>query len=68
MDEFQELRNKIKRLECQVGGAPSASLSKTLGCPFTASIVREPLPAQYKSAKLSNYDGSGDPDEHFVSF
>lgn len=67
MDEFQELREKIKKLEGQMGGVFLFN-SKAATCPFEASIVRESLPIQYKSAKLSYYDGSGDQEEHLSRF
>lgn len=61
MDDLQGLQDKIKKLEDQTR-TPSTSVSKPNGCSFSASIVKEPLSAHYKSAKMSSYDGSGDPD------
>lgn len=67
-EEFQELRDKIKRLEGQIGGTSCGSQPKMPACPFVTTIVREPVPLQYKTAKLSYYDGSGDPEEHLSRF
>lgn len=66
--EFQELRDKIKKLEGQMGGTSSSAHLKMPACPFVTAIVKEPLPPQYKTAKLSYYDGSGDPEEHLSRF
>ncbi|XP_073037999.1 uncharacterized protein [Primulina eburnea] len=38
------------------------------GCPFSDIIVREPLPGYFKSAKIKDYDGSSDPEEHLARF
>ncbi|XP_075483793.1 uncharacterized protein LOC142523947 [Primulina tabacum] len=38
------------------------------GCPFTDIIVREPLPGNFKSAKVKDYDGNADPEEHLARF
>ncbi|XP_075504505.1 uncharacterized protein LOC142541947 [Primulina tabacum] len=36
------------------------------GCPFSKAIVREPLPGNFKSAKIKDYDGNADPEEHLA--
>ncbi|XP_073153762.1 uncharacterized protein [Henckelia pumila] len=41
---------------------------QSLGCPFSPEIIKEPLPAHLKSAKIKEYDGSGDPEEHVARF
>ncbi|XP_075481219.1 uncharacterized protein LOC142521930 [Primulina tabacum] len=38
------------------------------GCPFSEAIVREPLLANFKSAKVKDCDGNADPEEHLVRF
>lgn len=41
-DELQELRDKIQKLDNQAG-PPHTLASKNGGCPFSASIVHEPI-------------------------
>ncbi|XP_075481301.1 uncharacterized protein LOC142522010 [Primulina tabacum] len=65
-EELGELRKKVKILERQVGSKGSAPVVK--GCPFSDIIVREPLPGHFKSAKIKDYDGSSDPEEHLARF
>ncbi|XP_075521486.1 uncharacterized protein LOC142554701 [Primulina tabacum] len=65
-EELGELRKKVKILEGQVGSKGSAPVVK--GCPFSDIIVREPLPGHFKSAKIKDYDGSSDPEEHLACF
>ncbi|XP_075507622.1 uncharacterized protein LOC142544462 [Primulina tabacum] len=38
----------------------------TKGCPFSKAIVREPLPGNFKSAKVKDYDGNADTKEHLA--
>ncbi|XP_073067283.1 uncharacterized protein [Primulina eburnea] len=38
------------------------------GCPFADVIVREPLPGNFKSAKVKDYDGNANPEEHLARF
>ncbi|XP_075515702.1 uncharacterized protein LOC142550513 [Primulina tabacum] len=65
-EELEELRKKVKVLEGHVGSKGSAPVAK--GCPFSDIIVREPLPGHFKSAKIKDYDGSSDPEEHLARF
>ncbi|XP_075524561.1 uncharacterized protein LOC142556963 [Primulina tabacum] len=65
-EELEELRKKVKVLEGHVGSKGSAPIAK--GCPFSDIIVREPLPGHFKSAKIKDYDGSSDPEEHLARF
>ncbi|XP_075494116.1 uncharacterized protein LOC142531750 [Primulina tabacum] len=65
-EELEELRKKVKVLEGQVGSKGNAPVVK--GCPFFDIIVREPLPGHFKSAKIKDYDGSSDPEEHLACF
>ncbi|XP_073137624.1 uncharacterized protein [Henckelia pumila] len=62
-DELHELRRKVRKLE--EGGSKMAWPIKILGCPFSQE---EPLPLNYKSAKIREYDGSTDPEEHLARF
>ncbi|XP_073025097.1 uncharacterized protein [Primulina eburnea] len=63
-EELEELRKKVKVLEEQVGSKENVHVVK--GCPFSDIIVREPLPMHFKSAKIKDYDGSSDPEEHLA--
>ncbi|XP_073064069.1 uncharacterized protein [Primulina eburnea] len=65
-EELEELRKKVKVLEGHVGSKGSVPVVK--GCPFSDIIVREPLPGHFKSAKIKDYDGSSDPEEHLARF
>ncbi|XP_075494850.1 uncharacterized protein LOC142532435 [Primulina tabacum] len=65
-EELEELRKKVKVLEGHVGSKGSAPVAK--GCPFSDIIAREPLPGHFKSAKIKDYDGSSDPEEHLARF
>ncbi|XP_075473861.1 uncharacterized protein LOC142504905 [Primulina tabacum] len=65
-EELEELRKKVKALEEQVVSKNSAQVVK--GCPFSDTIVREPLPGHFKSTKIKDYDGSSDPEEHLARF
>ncbi|XP_075507518.1 uncharacterized protein LOC142544345 [Primulina tabacum] len=38
------------------------------GCSFVDIIVRELLPGNFKSAKVKDYDGNADPEEHLARF
>ncbi|XP_075475721.1 uncharacterized protein LOC142510296 [Primulina tabacum] len=49
--------------ESSTGSAPVAK-----GCPFSDIIVRKPLSGHFKSAKIKDYDGSSDPEEHLAHF
>ncbi|XP_073317272.1 uncharacterized protein [Primulina huaijiensis] len=66
VEELEELRKKVKVLEGQVGSKDSVPVVK--GCPFSDIIIREPLPGHFKSAKIKDYDGSSDPEEHLARF
>ncbi|XP_075507473.1 uncharacterized protein LOC142544296 [Primulina tabacum] len=66
-EELLELRQKMKVLEGQLENR-STSRAVTKGCPFAEIIVREPLPGNFKSAKVKNYDGNTDPEEHLARF
>ncbi|XP_075473446.1 uncharacterized protein LOC142504473 [Primulina tabacum] len=65
-EELEEWRKKVKVLEGHVGSKGSTPVAK--GCPFSDIIVREPLPGHFKSAKIKDYDGSSDPEEHLARF
>ncbi|XP_075486336.1 uncharacterized protein LOC142525939 [Primulina tabacum] len=65
-EELEELRKKVKVLEGHVGSKGNTRVAK--GCPFSDIIVREPLPGHFKSAKIKDYDGSSDPEEHLARF
>ncbi|XP_073271571.1 uncharacterized protein [Primulina huaijiensis] len=65
-EELEELRKKVRVLEGKVGSRSSAQIVK--GCPFSDIIVREPLLGHFKSAKIKDYDGSSDPEEHLTRF
>lgn len=65
--ELEQLRKKIKMLEGQAG-CSRIPLARSGGCPFSSHIVNEPLPNHYKSAKVRNYDGNTDPEEHLARF
>ncbi|XP_075515414.1 uncharacterized protein LOC142550057 [Primulina tabacum] len=60
VEELLELRQKMKVLEGQLEsrGTPRA-IAK--GCPFAEVIVREPLPGNFKSSKVKDYDGMRTP-------
>ncbi|XP_073045532.1 uncharacterized protein [Primulina eburnea] len=64
--ELEELRKKVKALEGQAVSKGGIFVIK--GCPFSDIIVREPLPGHFKSAKIKDYDGSSDPEEHLARF
>ncbi|XP_075483548.1 uncharacterized protein LOC142523699 [Primulina tabacum] len=57
----------MKVLEGQLENR-STSRAITRGCPFADIIVREPLPGNFKSAKIKDYDGNTDPEEHLARF
>ncbi|XP_073286802.1 uncharacterized protein [Primulina huaijiensis] len=65
-DELEELRKKVRVLEGQVGSKNNTQVVK--GCPFSDIIVREPLPRHFKLAKIKDYDGSSNPEEHLARF
>ncbi|XP_075478891.1 uncharacterized protein LOC142519747 [Primulina tabacum] len=65
-EELEELRKKVKALEGQVVSKNIALVVK--GCAFSDVIIREPLPRHFKSAKIKDYDGSSDPEEHLDRF
>ncbi|XP_073031146.1 uncharacterized protein [Primulina eburnea] len=66
-EELSNLRQKMKVLEGQL---EERSVARTIlrGCPFADIIVREPLPGNFKSAKVKDYDGNADPEEHLARF
>ncbi|XP_075503967.1 uncharacterized protein LOC142541295 [Primulina tabacum] len=66
-EELLELRQKMKVLEGQLENR-STSRTITRGCPFADIIVREPLPGNFKSAKVKDYDGNADSEEHLARF
>ncbi|XP_073121284.1 uncharacterized protein [Henckelia pumila] len=63
-DELHELRRKVQKLE--EGGSKMAWPIKIPGCPFSQKVIEEPLPLNYKLAKIREYDGSTDPEEHLA--
>ncbi|XP_075499328.1 uncharacterized protein LOC142537719 [Primulina tabacum] len=66
-EELMELRQKMKVLEGQLERR-SVARAVPRGCPFSDIIVREPLPGNFKSAKVKDYDGNADPEEHLARF
>ncbi|XP_073123141.1 uncharacterized protein [Henckelia pumila] len=64
--ELELLKQKILKLENT--DSRESSRVKSSGCPFSPEIIKEPLPFQFKSAKIKGYDGSGDPEEHMARF
>ncbi|XP_075475888.1 uncharacterized protein LOC142514743 [Primulina tabacum] len=66
-EELMELRQKMKVLEGQLERRSVARVVPR-GCPFSDIIVREPLPGNFKSAKVKDYDGNADPEEHLARF
>ncbi|XP_073119830.1 uncharacterized protein [Henckelia pumila] len=64
--ELEMLKQKIQKLE-NTDPRESARI-KSLGCPFSPEIIGEPLPVYFKSAKIKEYDGSADPEEHVTRF
>ncbi|XP_075499718.1 uncharacterized protein LOC142538238 [Primulina tabacum] len=66
-EELLELRQKMKVLEGQLERR-SVARAVPRGCPFSDIIVREPLPRNFKSAKVKDYDGNADPEEHLARF
>ncbi|XP_075489717.1 uncharacterized protein LOC142528562 [Primulina tabacum] len=66
-EELMELRQKMKVLEGQLERR-SVARAVPRGCPFSDIIVREPLPGNFKSANVKDYDGNADPEEHLVRF
>ncbi|XP_073033912.1 uncharacterized protein [Primulina eburnea] len=66
-EELLELRKKMKVLEGQLESR-GTSRAVIRGCPFAEAIVWEPLPGNFKSAKVKDYDGNADPEEHLVKF
>ncbi|XP_075507621.1 uncharacterized protein LOC142544461 [Primulina tabacum] len=66
-EELLELRQKMKVLEGQLERR-SVARAVPRGCPFSDIIVREPLPGNFKSAKVKDYDGNADPEEHLARF
>ncbi|XP_073130434.1 uncharacterized protein [Henckelia pumila] len=64
--ELEMLKQKIQKME-NTDPRESARI-KSLGCPFSPKIIGEPLPVYFKSAKIKEYDGSADPEEHVTRF
>ncbi|XP_073121038.1 uncharacterized protein [Henckelia pumila] len=64
--ELELLKQKILKLENT--DSRESSRVKSSGCPLSPEIIKEPLPVQFKSAKIKGYDGSGDPEEHMARF
>ncbi|XP_073129702.1 uncharacterized protein [Henckelia pumila] len=64
--ELEMLKQKIQKLE-NTDPRESARI-KSLGCPFSPEIIGEPLLVYFKSAKIKEYDGSADPEEHVIRF
>ncbi|XP_073138234.1 uncharacterized protein [Henckelia pumila] len=64
--ELEMLKQKIQKLENT--DPRKSSRVKSLGCPFSPEIIGEPLPVYFKSAKIKEYDGSADPEEHVTRF
>ncbi|XP_073016710.1 uncharacterized protein [Primulina eburnea] len=67
VEEMLELKQKMKVLEGQLENRGSSRTS-VKGRPFAEAIIREPLPGNFKSAKVRAYDGNEDPEEHLVRF
>ncbi|XP_073133627.1 uncharacterized protein [Henckelia pumila] len=65
-DELRELRHKIQKLEETV--SRESRRVKAQNWPFSREVINEPLPAHYKSAKIRDYDGSTDLEEHLAWF
>ncbi|XP_073057316.1 uncharacterized protein [Primulina eburnea] len=66
-EELLGLRQKVKVLEGQMDSrGPSRAITR--GWPFAEIIVREPLLGNFKSAKIKDYDGNADPEEHLARF
>ncbi|XP_075521336.1 uncharacterized protein LOC142554559 [Primulina tabacum] len=66
-EELLELRQKMKLLEGQLENH-GTSRAVIRGCPFAENIFRELLPENFKSAKVKDYDGNADPEEHLARF
>ncbi|XP_073153153.1 uncharacterized protein [Henckelia pumila] len=64
--ELEVLKQKIQKLENT--DPRETSRVKRLGFPFSPEIIKEPLPVHFKSAKIKEYDGSTDPEEHVTRF
>ncbi|XP_073131896.1 uncharacterized protein [Henckelia pumila] len=64
--ELEMLKQKIQKMENT--DPRESSRVKSLGCPFSPEIIGEPLPVYFKSAKIKEYDGSTDPEEHVTRF
>ncbi|XP_073137902.1 uncharacterized protein [Henckelia pumila] len=64
--DLEMLKQKIQKLENT--DPRESSRVKSLGCPFSPEIIGEPLPVYFKSAKIKEYDGSADPEEHVTRF
>ncbi|XP_073138285.1 uncharacterized protein [Henckelia pumila] len=64
--ELEMLKQKIQKLENT--DPRESSRVKILGCPFSPKIIGEPLPVYFRSAKIKEYDGSADPEEHVTRF
>ncbi|XP_073152467.1 uncharacterized protein [Henckelia pumila] len=60
--ELEMLKQKIQKLDNT--DPQESSRVKSLGCPFFSKIIGESLPVYFKSAKIKEYDGSADPEEH----
>lgn len=54
-EDLEELRRKVKIIEGQAR-VPSGSRIMAKGCPFSSAIVRQPLPAHFKSAIVKDHD------------
>lgn len=64
-EELEDLRKKVRQLERHVG---SSKNTQARGCPFYVQMINEPLHDHFKSAKIRDYDGSIDPEEHLARF
>ncbi|XP_073019166.1 uncharacterized protein [Primulina eburnea] len=64
-EELRELKQKMRVLEGQLESR-SAARVVAKGCPFADIIVREPLPGNFRSAKVKDYDGNADQEEHLA--
>ncbi|XP_073049671.1 uncharacterized protein [Primulina eburnea] len=67
VEEMQELKQKMKVLEGQLENR-GTSRASVKGRPFAEAIIREPLPGNFKSAKVRAYDENEDPEEHLARF
>ncbi|XP_073294454.1 uncharacterized protein [Primulina huaijiensis] len=70
--EQEEARREEERESSAGSNSPTVAEEleelRKKGCPFSDAIIREPLPGNFKSARVKDYDGSSDPEEHLARF